>query len=230
MRGLPLTERRARLEARFGKLTSRDDSPQRAGRGDGRALHARAKAEGWEGLIAKEAQSPYHSGRRSPAWRKLKIRHEQEFVVGGWTEPRQTRQHFGALLLGVYEGRTVDRRPTLPTADWLRRPHRHRLHRRGAHARLAAAEAARDRASRRSRRASRPTNGRTGCGPSWSRRSASRSGPTTASCGIRSTSGCATTRIRARSSARSPPATWRHEERTQGGREDGRKSQPNENR
>src|SRR5262249_47969888 len=28
---------------------------------------------------------------------------EQEFVVGGWTEPRQTRTHFGALLLGMYE-------------------------------------------------------------------------------------------------------------------------------
>ena len=59
------------------------------------------RAEGWEGLIVKEARSPYQSGRRSPAWRKLKLLHEQEFVVGGWTEPRQTRQHFGALLLGV---------------------------------------------------------------------------------------------------------------------------------
>ena len=84
--------------------------------GDGRALQARAKAEGWEGLIAKEAQSIYQSGKRSPAWRKLKILHEQEFVVGGWTEPRQTRQHFGALLLGVYEGDC--RPPTDLTADW----------------------------------------------------------------------------------------------------------------
>ena len=71
---------------------------------DGRALHARAKEEGWEGLIVKEARSPYQSGRRSPSWRKLKLHHEQEFVVGGWTEPRSTRQYFGALLLGVYAG------------------------------------------------------------------------------------------------------------------------------
>jgi bifunctional non-homologous end joining protein LigD len=74
-------------------------------------MHSRATGEGWEGLIVKEASSPYHSGKRSPAWRKLKILHEQEFVVGGWTEPRQTRQHFGALLLGVYGSATAGSRP-----------------------------------------------------------------------------------------------------------------------
>ncbi len=45
----------------------------------------------------------YQSGRRTPAWRKLKLLKQQEFVVGGWTEPRQSRPHFGALLLGYYE-------------------------------------------------------------------------------------------------------------------------------
>ena len=72
-------------------------------RGDGRDLYKRALAEGWEGLIAKHADSLYRSGKRSPDWRKVKIVHEQEFVIGGWTEPRQTRAYFGALLLGVYE-------------------------------------------------------------------------------------------------------------------------------
>ena len=66
-------------------------------------MHARAKKENWEGLIAKDAASIYQPGRRSPAWRKIKLHQEQEFVIGGWTEPRQTRQHFGALLLGVQE-------------------------------------------------------------------------------------------------------------------------------
>ena len=70
---------------------------------DGRSLHARAIAEQWEGLIAKDASSLYQAGRRSPAWRKIKVVHEQEFVIGGWTAPRQTRQYLGALLLGVYE-------------------------------------------------------------------------------------------------------------------------------
>lgn len=71
---------------------------------DGREMLIRAKAEGWEGLIVKDAHAPYRSGRRTPAWRKLKIVGQQEFVVGGWTEPRETRTHFGALLVGYYEG------------------------------------------------------------------------------------------------------------------------------
>ena len=103
LRGLPLVERRARLERSFGTRRRSTIRISEQVTGDGRALHARAQQEGWEGLIVKEAQSPYQSGRRSPTWRKLKLQHEQEFVVGGWTEPRNTRQHFGALLLGVYE-------------------------------------------------------------------------------------------------------------------------------
>ena len=102
LRGLPLTERRARLERRFAAAPPALRLSEQVA-ADGRALQARALAEGWEGLIVKEARAPYQSGRRSPSWRKLKIVHEQEFVVGGWTEPRQTRQHFGALLLGVYD-------------------------------------------------------------------------------------------------------------------------------
>ena len=103
LRGLPLTDRRARLEARVGKSVSDTLRLSEQHTGDGEALLARARKEGWEGLIVKDARSPYRSGRRSPAWRKLKLLHEQEFVVGGWTTPRQTRQYFGALLLGVYD-------------------------------------------------------------------------------------------------------------------------------
>ena len=40
---------------------------------------------------------------RSPDWQKLKIEHRQELVVGGFTEPRRTRPHLGALLLGYYD-------------------------------------------------------------------------------------------------------------------------------
>ena len=42
------------------------------------------------------------SGRRHPAWQKIKFVRTEEFVVGGWTDPRQSRTHFGALLLGYY--------------------------------------------------------------------------------------------------------------------------------
>ena len=106
IRGLPLSERRRRLEARIGRKVSDTLRISEQVADDGRGLHERALGEGWEGLIVKEANAPYQSGRRSPAWRKLKVVHEQEFVIGGWTEPRQTRQHFGALLLGVHDPKT----------------------------------------------------------------------------------------------------------------------------
>ena len=110
VRGLPLTGRRERLEAHIRPHLSSTVRLSEQAIGDGRALDARAKAEGWEGLIVKEMASPYQSGRRSPTWRKRKIVNEEEFVVGGWTEPRHTRSSFGALLLGVYD----DTRPRRP--------------------------------------------------------------------------------------------------------------------
>jgi bifunctional non-homologous end joining protein LigD len=107
VRGLALTERRARLEKHVSKFVTSTLRISEQVAADGRALHARAVKEGWEGLIAKEARAPYQSGRRSPSWRKIKLLTEQEFIVGGWTEPRQTRQYFGALLLGVREGKVI---------------------------------------------------------------------------------------------------------------------------
>jgi bifunctional non-homologous end joining protein LigD len=105
----PLIERRAKLERLFGRR--RPTAIIRLSsiaRGNGRALYREALEHGWEGLIAKHAASLYKPGKRTPDWRKIKLVHEQEFVVGGWTEPRQTRSYFGALLLGVYDdGRLV---------------------------------------------------------------------------------------------------------------------------
>src|SRR5205814_7033854 len=61
------------------------------------------KARGLEGLIAKRKTSPYEIGRRSGAWVKFKWTNEQEFVIGGYTEPQGARSHFGAILVGYYE-------------------------------------------------------------------------------------------------------------------------------
>jgi bifunctional non-homologous end joining protein LigD len=102
IRGLPLTARRERLEGHIRKYLSDALRLSEQIAADGRALHARATSEGWEGLIVKDAGSLYQSGRRSPTWRKLKLLNEEEFVVAGWTEPRNTRSRFGALLLGVH--------------------------------------------------------------------------------------------------------------------------------
>ena len=62
-----------------------------------------ACAHGWEGVIAKRAAGPYVT-KRSRDWLKFKCAHGQELVVGGWTEPRGSRQRFGAILVGYYEG------------------------------------------------------------------------------------------------------------------------------
>ncbi len=103
LRSLPLAERRTRLEQRFTRVRDPRLRLSEQVPDDGAPMQARAVKEGWEGLIAKDARSPYQSGRRSPSWRKLKLVKRQEFVIGGWTEPRQTRAYFGALLLGVYD-------------------------------------------------------------------------------------------------------------------------------
>jgi bifunctional non-homologous end joining protein LigD len=98
---LPLVERRSRLMRMIRSSTAlqhteawRDDSGQR---------FAAACRSGWEGLIAKRADAPYIAGR-SKDWLKLKCVWEQEFVIGGYTDPGGSRTDFGALLVGYYEG------------------------------------------------------------------------------------------------------------------------------
>jgi bifunctional non-homologous end joining protein LigD len=61
-----------------------------------------AKEKELEGIIAKRKASTYQAGRRSPDWVKIKARLQQEFVIGGFTEGKGSRKHFGALLLGAY--------------------------------------------------------------------------------------------------------------------------------
>lgn len=55
-----------------------------------------------EGLIGKRADSPY-VGRRSSDWIKLKCKQRQEFVIVGYTDPKGSRQGFGALLLALHD-------------------------------------------------------------------------------------------------------------------------------
>lgn len=69
---------------------------------DGIAYWRNACRRGWEGVIAKDASSCY-SGNRSRKWLKFKCVNQQEFVIGGYTEPGGDRKHFGALLLGYQE-------------------------------------------------------------------------------------------------------------------------------
>ena len=70
--------------------------------GAGEALLEAARENGLEGIVAKHPASHYES-RRSREWIKIKIVSEQEFVIGGFTEPQGDRDHFGALVLGVHK-------------------------------------------------------------------------------------------------------------------------------
>lgn len=69
---------------------------------DGEAYYAEACAKGWEGVIAKRADSAYVH-HRSADWLKFKCSNEQELVIGGFTDPRGSRIGFGALLTGYYK-------------------------------------------------------------------------------------------------------------------------------
>lgn len=73
----------------------------------GRELFELAKQQGLEGIVGKQLHSIYEPGTRSPAWVKLKITAELDAVVGGWTAPRGSREHFGALLVGLYQGEAL---------------------------------------------------------------------------------------------------------------------------
>ena len=57
----------------------------------------------WEGVMAKRRDAKYLPGQRVRSWVKVKLENQQEFVIGGWTEPRNTREHFGTLLVGYYD-------------------------------------------------------------------------------------------------------------------------------
>jgi bifunctional non-homologous end joining protein LigD len=70
---------------------------------DGLKAFHMAKRRGLEGIVGKNLSSIYVE-RRSTEWLKVKVHQEDEFVIGGFTQPTGSRQHFGALLLGVYSG------------------------------------------------------------------------------------------------------------------------------
>lgn len=69
---------------------------------EGAKFIAQVCALGLEGMVSKRRDSVYE-GSRGNAWLKLKCARQQEFVVGGFTDPEGSRHGFGALLLGVYD-------------------------------------------------------------------------------------------------------------------------------
>jgi bifunctional non-homologous end joining protein LigD len=99
LRAEPLSRRRSVMEGaiRGSKLLF----PSHRLDPNGLAAYQMAKANGYEGMVAKELASPYIE-RRSRKWLKCKVHQEDEFVIVGYTLPAGSRENFGALLLGAY--------------------------------------------------------------------------------------------------------------------------------
>lgn len=96
---LPWRDRRAVLD----QLVERGPSWRvSAVHDDGPALLTIAKDRGLEGIVSKRLDSSYQPGKRSPSWRKVKVRLHQEFVVGGWWPGERSREgRLGSLIVGV---------------------------------------------------------------------------------------------------------------------------------
>jgi bifunctional non-homologous end joining protein LigD len=106
LRGMPLSERKARLDKTFARLPAR--GPLRLAdplHSDSAELISRVCNQHLEGLVAKRVDSTYR-GDRSPDWLKIKCHREQEFVVGGASViPGRGTGTFSSLLVGVKSGK-----------------------------------------------------------------------------------------------------------------------------
>lgn len=74
--------------------------------GEGERLFEEVAKVPLEGMIAKRLESTY-AQRRSAEWLKIKTIQQLEVVIGGYTEPRNSREYFGALVVGLYRDRKL---------------------------------------------------------------------------------------------------------------------------
>jgi bifunctional non-homologous end joining protein LigD len=101
LQDLPLLERKRILQELLGDNTLLRYSDHIEA--NGRQFYKTAEAGELEGIMAKHKDSTYRQGRRSKQWLKVKTHKRQEVVIGGFTEPRGSRKHIGALVVGVYK-------------------------------------------------------------------------------------------------------------------------------
>jgi bifunctional non-homologous end joining protein LigD len=100
LRRVSLKERKQVLES----IVTENDSIRLSGHfpANGKALFEVAREQGLEGILAKRNSSCYEE-RRSREWLKIKIKHQLEAVIGGYTEPEGSRPYFGSIVLGLYD-------------------------------------------------------------------------------------------------------------------------------
>jgi len=104
---LSLLERKELLKILFNKYPFSNVSYSEHTVGDGIKQFEKAVKNKTEGIIAKRADSTYTINRRSTNWLKIKTANEEEAIIIGITEPRNSRKYFGALLLGQYDGKKL---------------------------------------------------------------------------------------------------------------------------
>lgn len=104
---LSLWERKELLKILFNKYPFSNVSYSEHTVGDGIKQFEKAVKNKTEGIIAKRADSTYTINRRSTNWLKIKTANEEEAIIIGITEPRNSRKYFGALLLGQYDGKKL---------------------------------------------------------------------------------------------------------------------------
>ncbi len=104
LRGLPLLTRKELLEPLLPRLGPVRFAPHFAERGED--VFAQATRLGFEGVVAKRADSSYE-GRRSGAWLKVRSLRSDDFVIVGFTAPARSRAGFGALHLGAFVGKAL---------------------------------------------------------------------------------------------------------------------------
>lgn len=107
LRSLPLIQRKELLKILVGNLSRGPVIYNEYIQGKGTKLLQKAKKENWEGIVAKKASSSYESNKRSAQWQKFKLHNSQEALICGFTQPAGSRKHFGALVLGIPEGKKI---------------------------------------------------------------------------------------------------------------------------
>jgi bifunctional non-homologous end joining protein LigD len=104
---LSLLDRKELLKILFNKYSFSNIFYSEHTIGNGIEQFEKARKNNSEGIIAKKADSTYTAGGRSNNWLKIKISNEEEAIIIGITEPKNSRKYFGAILLGQYNGKNL---------------------------------------------------------------------------------------------------------------------------